>query len=632
VAYVPTNQIRSVSASDGALRGDGDHANDVTLQSLETQRGLLPYALAVFAVGCALFIWVGSHAANAPWIVGTLVIFAINWAMFYAVVNTLSRPGYLRDDIAAGLRIHILCGLLWAAAIAQIAGFALFAGPMMPTLLMLALGAAATCCFFSATSLPCLLIVAPTASAVPLLVMATQAQTQALTPIALGGTALAMALSLILNRLLRRQFDLAAEREVLMQERAQSLDAARLLAKSKSDIVATLSHEIRNGLTGVTHVLAAATGASGRSQPSREQMNAALGAARDLIEVLNATLDSETAEQGRLAIDLAPINAARLAEDLVLLNRPAAAAKGLELALHIENGQDSSSADASGAVIGDLVRTRQIIANLISNAIKYTVRGRIEVRLRQTEANMARIEVADTGPGLTADEIDRAFEPFARIDRTGAGTSGAGLGLSLSRQLARLMGGDTAGSSALGVGSCFWVDLPFDPEARIASPQPETSDYGTPPVAPVASYGTVKARRTPLPTDRPLRILMAEDDGLAAAMLRSILEKLGHKVVHAQNGRRAVDLVKGADFDLLMLDAFMPVLGGADAAREIRSEIGGAASIPIIALIDGEADDARECLDAGMDGALRKPATVVSVAHALAAVASADKTDLRSAA
>ena len=632
MACTPTNQIRGVSASDGALRGDRDYAEYATQQALETQRGLLPYALAVFAVGCALFIWVGSHAANAPWMGGTLVIFAINWAMFYAVVNTLGRPGYLRNDVAAGQRIHILCGLLWAAAIAQISGFALFAGPMMATLLMLALGAAATCCFFSATSLPCLLIVAPAASAVPLLVMASHPETKALMPIALGGTALAMALSLILNRLLRRQFDLAAEREVLMSERAQSLNAARLMAKSKSDIVATLSHEIRNGLTGVTHVLAAATGASGRSQPSREQMNAALGAARDLIEVLNATLDSETAEQGRLAIDSSPINAARLAEDLVLLNRPAASAKGLELALHIENGLNASSADASGAVIGDLVRTRQIIANLISNAVKYTVRGRIEVRLRQTEPNMARIEVADTGPGLTADEIDRAFEPFARIDRTGAGISGAGLGLSLSRQFARLMGGDTSGSSALGVGSCFWVDLPFDPEARVAPPEAETSLYGTPAPVLAISDGTFPARRTPLPTDRPLRILLAEDDGLAAAMLRSILEKLGHKVVHAQNGRRAVDLIKGADFDLLMLDAFMPVLNGADAAREIRAQTGSAGSVPIIALIDGEADDARDCLDAGMDGALRKPATVVSVAHALAAVASADKTDVRSAA
>ena len=164
----------------------------------------------------------------------------------------------------------------------QISALALDAGPAKEPILVLATGAAAARIFFSAASLPTLLIITPVAVVGPLWALNSDPKTESLGHLSLAGLSLAMALSLILNRLLRRQFALAKEREALIGDRDRSLDEATRLAKSKSDLIATLSHEIRNGLSVVTHVLAATAGAGGRSAPSREQIVAALAASQDL--------------------------------------------------------------------------------------------------------------------------------------------------------------------------------------------------------------------------------------------------------------------------------------------------------------------------------------------------------------
>ena len=293
---------------------------------------------------------------------------------------------------------------------------------------------------------------------------------------------------------------------------------ARRLAKSKSDIVATLTHEILIGLSGVAHVLAGALGAGSRGAPSREQLKAALHAAHDLVDVLDATLDSETAEAGTLSVATRLIDAPRLVEEIVLLNRPNAAAKGVEICAQVDDVLTATC----GAAIGDSARVRQVLYILVGNAVKYTMRGRIEVRAQLVAPSRIRLEVVDSGPGLSAEELKQAFVPFARIERTGAGVPGAGLGLPLSRQLACSMGGEEGADIAPGVGSRFWLDLPFDPKASLEG-------------ATHAGYE---------PQTRPLRVLVIEDDSLNAAMLRAVLEQLGHRVLHAQDGRRAIDLLE----------------------------------------------------------------------------------------
>ncbi|ATQ45025.1 hybrid sensor histidine kinase/response regulator [Caulobacter mirabilis] len=567
--------------------------------SLDLQRGLLPYALALFAICLPIYVWAGSFASNTVWMTATFAMFAINWAAFYFVVAWLKTEA--ATNIRRRMRVHIACGLLWAVTCGQIAVVAEAAGPAREALQMVAVAAAVICFFFSAPSLPALLIVGPAAAAGPLLGLFLHPESRLQAGLAWGAVALTMALCLILNRLLRAQFTLVAEREALFAERAASLEKAERLAKSKSDIVATLSHEIRNGLTGVTHVLAAAVGQGGRAAPSREQLAAALDAANDLVTVLNATLDSETAHAGRLTLDQEAFDPVRLTRDLVLLNRPHAAAKGVELALHVEPGLESL---AVGAAMADATRTRQVLANLIGNAVKYTVRGRIEARIERRGEDRIAVSIADTGPGLTPEEMEQAFEPFRRVERTGAGIPGAGLGLSLARQLAQLMGGSLAGQSAVGVGSCFTLELAWDAEASVEVPaEPE----------PFASVTAAAAHST-----RPLRVLIAEDDALNAAMLRAILEQLGHQVVHAHNGRRALDLAQLAEFDLLMLDGRMPLLDGPQTAAAVRALDAPVAAAPIIAVIGGDAEEARECLEAGADAVLRKPVTVAGVARAVA--------------
>lgn len=570
-------------------------------KALDAQTALLPYALGVFAVSLPLFVWIGSFAANRVWMTASFAVFAINWGAFYAVVN------WLRDEASQDLnrraRVQVMGGVLWALASVQISVFALGAGPAREPLLMLATAGAVLCAFFAAPYLAGLLIVAPIAAAGPLI--ASFASDRQLGELTWGAIALAMTLALILNRMFRRQHDLAVRHEHLVDERLRVLEAAERTARSKSDIVATLSHEIRNGLTGVTHVLAAAAGKGGRAAPSREQLNAALDAAQDLIAVLNATLDSEIAESGRLSVEAQPFDPVRLVQDLALLDKPHAAAKGLELTVHVD---PLLRIRDRGATVADALRTRQIIANLLGNAVKYTVRGRIEVRLEPRDGQIA-IEIADTGPGLSTEEIEQAFEPFRRIERTGAGVNGAGLGLSLSRQLARLMGGALEARSAVGVGSCFTLTLPFDPDAQYAFDAEEME---------AAAADTSGAPRA-------LRILIAEDDALNAAMLRAILEQLGHQVVHAQNGRRAADLAKIAEFDLLMLDHHMPVMDGPTATASLRDSEGPNRHAPIVAIIDGDGEEATGFLEAGADIMLRKPVSVAGVARALADAAALDR-------
>ncbi len=563
----------------------------VTLQSLDAQSGLLHYALALFAVCLPVFVWVASFADNSAWMAASFAIFAINWAAFYAAVNWVKAYG--RTNVNRRIVMHVLGGLLWAGAVAQVAAMADFSGPVRETLLMMTAAGAGAIMFFCSPLLTGLLIAGPVAAALPLYLLYSHSASREMSIIAAGGLAFAMVLALILNRSMRNQFTLAVERETLIGQNAASLEIAEKLARSKSDIVSTLSHEIRNGLNGVTHVLAAAAGQGGRAAPSREQLTAALEAAHDLIDVLNATLDSESAESGRLLLEVEPFDLPRLVRDQIVLHRPQAAARGVELAVHVEPELEAANA---GAAIGDVTRVRQIIANLVGNAVKYTVRGRIEVRVEQRGDRVA-IDVADTGPGLSRDELERAFEPFRRVERTGAGVPGAGLGLSLARRLAAMMGGELAGQSALGVGSCFTLLMPFDEAASFQTDE-----------APVqASDG-----------DRHLKVLIAEDDALNAAMLRAILEQLGHQVVHAQNGQRALDLARTIDFDLIMLDGRMPVMDGPQAAAAIRGLDGANARAPIIAVTGGDAEEAQECLEAGADVVLRKPVTVGGVARAVA--------------
>jgi signal transduction histidine kinase/CheY-like chemotaxis protein len=564
------------------ILADPAPAHSAGEQGMKAQAGLLPYALIAFGICLPIFVWAASYAHNAVWLSGCFVAFAVGWAAFYGVVSWLKSAA--ATDLRTRAKVQVLGGLIWALAIAQLAVFSHFAGPAREILLLLTLGAAMICVVFTAPWLPSLLIVAPAALAGPLTALFLKPADQPIARLALAASALALALALLVNRILRGQFALASERELLLAERGEQAEAARRLARSKSDLVSTLSDEIRNGLTGVAHVLASAADRR-RAAPSRQQVAAALDAVNDLLAVLNTTVDAESAEAGRLSVEPVPVDLAAAARDLVLLNRPAAAAKGLELALHV----DAALAAGEGAAIADPARARQVLAALIGNAVKFTVRGRVEIRVTRTASDRISVAVADTGPGLSEDELALALQPFQRVARTSAGATGAGLGLPLAGQLARLMGGDLRAESAPGVGSCFTLDLPFDPEAYAHPPEP-------------LPEADLPARR--------LRILTVEPEALSAAMLRATLEQLGHQVVHAADGRRAVELARVCDLDLV-------IVSGHETIAALRALDGAAARTPAIALTGGDAAEAEAAMAAGADALLRRPVAVPACARAI---------------
>jgi len=253
-------------------------------QGMKAQVALLPFALLAFGVCLPVFVWVAGHAANAQWMSVAFAAFAVGWGAFYGVVNWLKTAA--ATDLRRRAQVQLMGGLVWAFAIAGLAAFAHFAGPVRETLLLLVLGAAMVSVVFTATWLPSLLIVAPVAIAGPLIALFAQPEDQPIARLALAAAALSLALVLLVNRILRHQYALAAEREILLAERADQAEAARRFARVKAELVDTLSDELRDGLTGVAHVLAAA--ARGRAAPSRQQIGVALDSVNDLLAIVGS--------------------------------------------------------------------------------------------------------------------------------------------------------------------------------------------------------------------------------------------------------------------------------------------------------------------------------------------------------
>lgn len=255
-----------MSADSQERKSHSDMGEMLGLQALEAQRALLPYALCAFAAAMPIFVWAASYAPNAAWMTASFCIFAVNWGAFYIVESGIQRGE--EQGAAKRQQVQLLGGLLWVGAIWQITTFADQAGPVREPLMLMAAAGAVICLFFSATSLTALLVVGPLATGAPIAALLLNENSHDLGVATFGAAALAMTLALIMNRMLGRQFAMAVEREILIAERAESLGSAQTLARAKSDLLATLSHEIRNGLTGVTHVLAAAAGRGGRAAPS----------------------------------------------------------------------------------------------------------------------------------------------------------------------------------------------------------------------------------------------------------------------------------------------------------------------------------------------------------------------------
>ncbi len=368
--------------------------------------------------------------------------------------------------------------------------------------------------------------------------------------------------------------------------------SAEQLAEAKSNFLATMGHEIRTPMTGVLGMSELLLGTP-LDERQRGYAKAIHQSGELMLRLVNDSLDIARIEAGKFALDDRELDPAALVREVAELEQPLAARKRLAIAVDVADGVPAS-------VWGDPLRIKQILLNLVNNAIKFTEIGGVTIELSRIGGNQLRFRVRDTGPGMTEDMCARLFNRFEQAEGVTLRHGGSGLGLSISRQLAVLMGGKISASSTVGEGSVFDVDLPIY-EAK----------------APGAAERTVSPRATVRPG--ALDVLLVEDDPTVAEVLIGLLASMGHRAKHAPNGLAALVELKDSRFDLALLDLDLPGMDGLKLSRTIR----GGQLQPNIALIAVTArsigDEETQIRAAGMDGLLRKPVTAALLDAAIGA-------------
>lgn len=392
--------------------------------------------------------------------------------------------------------------------------------------------------------------------------------------------------------------DIEASKQI-QKELTKARDAAEETTKAKSDFLATISHEIRtpmNGIIGMSDLMLK----DDIPESVREYGETIHQCAQDLLSLINDILDLSKAEAGKLTLEPKPFNLSTTLHRTATFLRPNADAKGIELRTNISNNIPT--------LIGDPVRLRQIVFNLLGNALKFTEEGHVTLTARikklTSETATIRIQVSDTGIGIPESVKPKLFQPFVQAESSDSRRyGGSGLGLKICREIANLMGGELGFESSEGKGSTFWFVATFQ-IAKNKVPQ---------------HTRTQPSSRNRSWNDSPIKVLVAEDFPANQQLIGLQLASLGLKADIVANGKQVISAVSKTKYDVILMDCQMPELDGFETTQKLREDPENK-DIYIVALTANAMKGDRErCLAAGMDAYISKPTSPEEILETLQA-------------